>query len=103
MRKILKNNNKSKRFYGTQKGKIGTQLYILDKFGNLLSVGDEIKYGEYKGVLLYNHHYDQYGIALDYSMRYGNDKYNIDSYEKFVDIPMDNGARMKLEMINSIN
>lgn len=53
MRKILKNNNKSKRFNGSKKGKIGTQLYILDKFGNLLSVGDGIKYGDYKGVFLY--------------------------------------------------
>lgn len=103
MRKILKNNNKSKRFNGSKKGKIGTQLYILDKFGNLLSVGDGIKYGDYKGVFLYNYHYDQYGIALDSSMRYGNDKYSIDSYEKFIEIPMDNGARMELELIKSIN
>lgn len=52
---------------------------------------------------LYNYHYDQYGIALDSSMRYGNDKYSIDSYEKFIEIPMDNGARMELELIKSIN
>ena len=36
------------------------------------------------GILLYNHYYDQYGVALDYSMWYGNDKYNIDSYGKFI-------------------
>lgn len=100
MRKVLKNNNKSKRLNGTNKGKIGTQLYILDKFGNSLSVGDEIKYGKYKGILLYNYHYDQYGIALSDSMWYGDDICNIDSYGKFIEIPMDNGARMELELIS---
>ena len=103
MRKILKNNNKSKRISGTNKGKIGTPLNIIDKHRNFLSVGDEVKYGKYKGTLLYNHHYDQYGIALDYSMWYGNNKYNIDSYGKFIDIPMDNGGKMKIELVRSIN
>lgn len=102
MRKILKNNNKSKRISGSVKGKIGTPLNILDKYMNYLFVGDEVKYGEYKGILLYNHHYGQYGVALDYSMWYGNDKYNIDSYGKFIDIPMDNGARMEIELINHL-
>lgn len=99
MRKILRNNNKSKRISGTKKGRIRTQLNIIDKNMNALSVGDVIKYGEYKGILLYNHHYNQYGVALDDSMWYGSDKYNIDSYGKFIEIPMDNGARMELELI----
>lgn len=96
MRKILKNNNKSKRLNGTKKGKIGIQLNIMDKLGNLLSVGDEIKYGKYKGILLYNHYCDQYGVALIDSMWYGDDKYDINSYGKFVEIPMDNGGRMEI-------
>lgn len=100
MRKILKNNNKSKRINGTTKGKPGTPLNIMDKYMNHLSVGDEIRYGKYKGKLLYNHHYDRYGVALDYSMRCGNDKYNIDLYGKFIYIPMDNGARMEIELIS---
>ena len=99
MRKILKNNNKSKRINGTEKGKIGSQLCLMDRLDNLLSVGDEVKYGEYEGILLYNPYYKQYGVALDYSMWYGDDKYNIDSYGKFIEIPMDNGARMELEKI----
>ena len=99
MRKILKNNNKSKRIKGTKKGVIGTQLYIMDRFGNLLSVGDEIRYGKYKGILLYNHHYDQYGVAIADSMWYGDNKYSIDSYGKFIEVPMDNGAKMELEKI----
>lgn len=99
MRKILKNNKKSKRLNGTRNGKIGTQLCIMDRCGNLLSIGDETKYGEYKGILLYNHHYDQYGVALTDSMWYGDDKYNIDSYGKFIEIPMDNGVKMELEKL----
>ena len=102
MRKILKNNNKSKRINGTVKGKIGMPLNIMDKYMSNLFVGDEVKYGEYNGILLYNHYYEQYGVALDYSMRYGNDKYNIDSYGKFIEIPMDNGARMEIELINHV-
>ena len=32
-------------------------------------------------------------------MWYGTDKYDIKSYGKFVAIPMNNGARMKIEQI----
>lgn len=99
MNKVLNNYCKSKRLNGTSKGKIGTLLRLMDKNRELLSVGDTVRYGEYKGVLLYNHHLEQYGVALDYSMWYGDDKYNIDSYGKFIEIPMDNGARMEIEKI----
>lgn len=99
MRKILHNYNKSRRLNGTTKNKIGTLLGIQDKNREYIVVGDYVKYGDYKGILLYNYHYDQYGIALDYSMQYGKDKYNIDSYGTFIKIPIDNGARMELEKI----
>lgn len=94
------NHRKSNRINGSPKGRIGTQLNLMDKNKSALSVGDTVQYGEYKGVLLYNHHYGQYGIALDYSMWYGTDKYNIDSYGKFIEIPMDNGARMEIEKLS---
>lgn len=99
MNKVLNNYNKSKRLNGTSKSRIGTVLHLMDRNKEILSVGDTVRYGEYQGVLLYNHHYDQYGIALDYSMWYGDDKYNIDSYGKFINIPMDNGARMEIEKL----
>lgn len=99
MRKILKNNKKSKRIHGTTKGKIGTLLSIMDKNGYFLSVGDSIRYGKYQGILLYNPEYSQYGVAIDGSMWYGDDPYNIGSYGKFIDIPMDNGGRMNIELI----
>lgn len=72
-------------------------LPIRDKNNHVLAVGDVIKYGDYRGVLLYCIDTDEYVIALDYSMRYGDNPYDIESYGKFVAIPMDNGARMELE------
>lgn len=99
MRKILKNNRKSKRMNGVSKGKIGTALPIMDKNGNTLAVGDRIRYSEYEGILLYNPAWKRYGVAIDGSLWYGDDPYNIDSYGKFMDIPMDNGARMEIEKL----
>lgn len=99
MRKILTNNFKSKRIHGTKEGRFGTQLNLLDKNKELLSVGDHIRYGKCEGILLYNYHYDEYGIALDSSMWYGDNKYDIDSYGKFISIPMDNGGRMEIEKL----
>ena len=99
MRKVLNNPNKSKRISGTTKGKVGTVLSLLDKNKETLCVGDFVKYSGYHGILLYNHYSDEYGVALDYSMWYGDDKYNIDSYGKFLAIPMDNGARMEIEKL----
>lgn len=68
----------------------------MDKNKTPLSVGDDIQYGIYRGVLLYNHHYKQYGIAIENSMLDSSNKYDIDSYGKFVPIPMDNGDMMKI-------
>ena len=99
--KKLKNYRKSMQIHGTSKGRFGLSLNIKDKNDLILSVGDEIRYNKYHGVLLYNHHYNKYGIALDYSKWYGDDKYSIDSYGKFIEIPMDNGAKMEIEKLNS--
>lgn len=94
--KVLRNNKKSNRLNGTSKGRIGLPLKIKDCNGEVLAVGDFVKYGDFGGVLLYNHHLDQYGVAVDTSLTYGHDEYSIDSYAKFVPIPMDNGARMEI-------
>lgn len=95
-KKVLKNDQKNNRISGTSKGRIGLLLPIRDRNGEVLRIGDHIKYGEYEGILLYNHNSDQHGIAVNNSMWYGEDVYNIDSYGKFVPIPMDNGARMEI-------
>lgn len=67
------------------------------KYGNNLSTRDEVKYGRFVGILLYNHNCDKYGIVIKDSMWYREDKYDINSYGNFIEIPMDNGARMKIE------
>lgn len=103
MRKILRKYNKSKRIKGTPEGKIGTILGLMDKNGKFLVVGDEIQYGKHKGILLYEPERKRYGVALDYSRWYGDNKYDIKSYGKFVNIPMDNGARMEIELVSSAN
>ena len=102
MRKILNNYRRSKRLSGEAQSRIGTILGIMDRNRNYLVVGDEVKYGEYQGVFLYEPERKEYGVAISDSMWYGDDKFNIKSYGKFVDIPMDNGARMKIELISSI-
>lgn len=101
MRKILKNNNKSKRLNGSPEGKIGTILGIKDKNDKYLVVGDRVQYGKYKGILLWNPFSKTYGIALNHSMWYGDDKYNIHSYGNFIEIPMDNGIRMEIEKLQT--
>lgn len=84
---------------GIRKGKIGTPLSLIDKNRQQLFVGDELQYGQYHGILLYNPASEQYGIALDYSKWYSDNKYDIKAYGKFIAIPMDNGARMEIEKI----
>lgn len=97
--KRLENHKKSQRIHGTSKGKIGLTLNISDKNNHILSIGDRIMFRNYSGILLYNHHCNKYGIALSNSMWYGEDEDSIDSYGKFIEIPMDNGARMEITKI----
>lgn len=98
-RKILNNYKKQKRLSGSSKGKVGTVLPIQDRSGKNICIGDHIKWGSYTGIVLFNPSSNQYGLALSYSMWYGDDLYNIDSYGKFIDLPMDNGAKMELEVM----
>lgn len=96
MTKILNNYRKSMRIHGYAKGKIGYPLPIYDKNNQQLTVGDHIQYSGYDGILLYEPERKGYGVALGYSMWYGDNKYDVHSYGKFIDIPMDNGAKMEL-------
>ena len=98
--KVLNKCSKSKRLSGHSKGKIGLVLNISDKNNNILKVGDTIEYQNYKGILLYNPESKSYGVAIDSSLWYGTDIYDINSYGKFIDIPMDNGGKMFLTLNN---
>lgn len=101
--KVLNNYSKSKRLNGTKEGVIGKNLYLLDKNNNLIHVGDYVRYAEYTGYVLYNPESREYGVALDYSLWYGDNKYDINGYGKFVSLPMDNGAKLELEIFTPIN
>lgn len=48
-RKIL--HNRKNTFTGYSKGKIGTPLPIVDKEGNVLKVGDTVKYFQQIGII----------------------------------------------------
>lgn len=98
-RKVINNYRKSQRVIGNKKGSIGTELEIVDRVSNPLYVGDYVEYGKYKGILLYNPSSDEYGLALEGTMWYGDDKYNINSYGKFIALPLDNGAKMNLKKL----
>ncbi len=101
MRKILNNNNKSKRLNGHPKGKIGTPLNIQDKTGKQLLVGDFVKYNhrnKYEGRLLFDYEFGFYGIALSSAM-YGDNEYDVNSYGELIEISLDNGLKMNLEKV----
>lgn len=92
----------AKREHRTPKKKlhIGDITKVQDKNGFLLHIGDKIKYGEYTGRFLLN--YEMPCIAPDYSMWYGDDEFNMESYGKCIYIPADNGGKMNLEIIEPI-
>lgn len=96
-RKILNNNFRSKRINGYAENRIGSILGIQDKYGEWLLVGDKIRYGKYKGRILFDG--NMYVLMLDYSMWYGTDEFNVLSYGKAIPIPMDNGGRMNIELL----
>ena len=99
-RKILCNSKNT--FTGYPKGKIGTPLSIMDKEGNVLKVGDTVKYFRQIGVILYNPNCGRngkYGVAISDSMWYGDNPYDIAAYGKFIEIPMDNGDKIHLEKL----
>ena len=98
-RKIIKDNSKSHRMTCYTEEKIGTLLGIQDKNGNWLRCGDTIKRNNYIGIILFNHHTKRYEIYLNYSRWYGSNIFDIESYGKSIDLPLDNGAKMEITLI----
>ena len=96
------NNSKSHRRTGYTEGKIGTLLGIQDKNGNWLRCGDTISRDNYTGIILFNPHTKRYEIYLSYSRWYGDDIFDVESYGKSIDLPVDNGAKMQIELIESV-
>lgn len=94
-----RNNRKSYRINGTKEMKIGLPLGIHDKFMNELHTGDKVKWGEYEGILLWNKETKSYWFMISYSKWYGDNEYDGESYGKGFELPLDDGARMEMELI----
>lgn len=101
---------KRQRFSGHPNDKIGTPLGIHDCDMNELHSGDKITWHtstdgyrrDYTGRILWNSFSESYDLMIDYSMWYGDDEFSEDSYGKSLPLPMDDGARMALELIESV-
>ena len=87
------------RFSGYKNSKLNIPLGIHDKDNNELYSGDKIILHEYTGRILWNQHENAYVLALDYSQWYGEDEYSMDSFGKAVPIPLDDGAKMSISLI----
>lgn len=89
----------------SKKERIGLPTGLLDRNRIEIMTGDivRLKGTTYrcpvKGPVMWNRHYNTYGIFLDYSLWYGDNPYDPDCYGKFVEIPADNGMRMELELV----
>lgn len=107
----IKNPEKRRQKYLYQTEKIGTILGIQDKNDNWLYCGDYVKFNEkYEGrifaeyVMVKKSHTRKYAvIALHYSMWYGDDEFDLESYGKFIHIKLDNGSKMCLERLFKYN
>lgn len=95
-RKIL---NRRERLNGSAKQRVGTILGIHDKNGEPLRVGDRVMYRGFEGVILYSLSCEEYLFYYSYSKWYGDNIYDSRNYGKIAHIPMDDGARMELELI----
>lgn len=81
--------------------RLGAETPLLDKNGNKLHVGDKIEYDEDIGYLLSEPSDKIYCFVYKYSNWYGDDIYDYTSYGKAATIPVDNGARMSLKLIEA--
>lgn len=99
-RKILHNYRKSNKLNGSSKGRIGTILGVQDKNGEYLVVGDKIFISCYgiKGIILYNYHFEEYGIFFDYYPQEGN-IYDIRAYNNSIKLRLDNGMKKHIEKV----
>ena len=91
-----KMNRKEHRINGHKNCRIGIPLGIHDKHGNELYTGDTVGWGNYDGILLWNIVNNCYMFCISYSMWYGDDIYNAESYGKGFELNMDDGARMEM-------
>ena len=85
------------RISGHKQQRVGTPLGIHDKNRVELKVGDFIRYSGKDCIVLFDGY--NFIACLLYSKWYGYDTYDVKSYGKAYSLPMDNGARMEIEII----
>jgi hypothetical protein len=83
--------------------RIGIPTGLFDRFGNEILSGMKVSIKpNYEGLVLYHRNMKCFGLF--YGLWYGEkDLYNADCYGKFIEIPKDNGMRMEIEILDSIN
>ena len=82
---------------------IGISTGLLDRHGKEIVTGDKVLLinSSIDGVVLYNRYAGRFGVFYSYSMWYGDNLYNPDSYGKYISIPADNGMRMEIEILTT--
>lgn len=93
---------KQYKIHGHKNCKIGTPLGIHDKNGIEIHSGDKILWNGRECIVLWGIDTSKYMAYLTYSKWYGDDIFNSDSYGKGFSISMDNGAKMEIEIIESL-
>lgn len=101
---LSKGRRLDRRYRDTSRSKLerpGLCTGIIDRFGNELLTGDRILSiaDGLDGRLLYSRHAKQFRFCYSYSMWYGDDPYDADSYGKSFNIPTDNGMKMHIEKL----
>ena len=82
---------------------IGISTGLLDRHGKEIVTGDKVLLtnSSIDGIVLYNRYAGSFGVFYSYSMWYGDNPYNPDSYGKYISIPADNGMRMEIEILTT--
>ena len=96
--KRLNNPNKSHRLSGHKMCRLGLPLGIHDCNGKELHTGDVIKWCDVECILLYVTACRAVKACICTSW-YGNDIYDSNNYGKAYDLPLDDGARMTMQLV----
>ena len=92
--------NKNKNF----PNKVGARTPLLDKNNNVICIGDKVLFsrpvkGSYMGYIFYDHKAKSYVLAFGY---YTSTIFSLKNFGKTIYIPLDNGAKAHLTIIEPV-